>query len=45
MVFNSILLLLFQRKSRDDSGVDAFFWPTMPWNSVMGRVDMRNCKL
>eukprot|EP01032_Pedospumella_encystans_P011707 gene11707-13595_t len=31
-----------KRKSRDDPGVDAFFWPTMPWNAVMGRVDMKN---
>lgn len=35
-------LLLGQRKSKDDTGIDAFFWPTMPWNAVMGRVDMKN---
>jgi hypothetical protein len=38
------ILLSFQRKSKDDAGVDAFFWPTMPWNAVMGRVDMKNSK-
>jgi hypothetical protein len=38
------MILSFQRKSKDDAGVDAFFWPTMPWNAVMGRVDMKNSK-
>lgn len=33
-----------QRKSKDDTGVDAFFWPTMPWNAVMGKTDMKNSK-
>ncbi|KAJ1440819.1 hypothetical protein B484DRAFT_476588 [Ochromonadaceae sp. CCMP2298] len=31
-----------KRKSRDDAGVDAFFWPTMPMNAVMSRPDTRN---
>ena len=36
---------MWQRKSRDDPGVDAFFWPTMPWSAVMGRVDSKNSKI
>lgn len=31
-----------KRKTKDDQCVDAFFWPTMPFNTVMGTVDNRN---
>lgn len=34
-----------KRKSKDDSSTDAFFWPTMSLDSVMGKVDNKNSKL
>jgi len=33
-----------KRKSRDEAGLDAFFWPTMPLTTVMGRTDSKNSK-
>lgn len=33
-----------QRKSKEDAGTDVFFWPTMPLNSVMGKLDHKNSK-
>lgn len=33
-----------KRKSKDDTSTDAFFWPTMSLNSVMGKVDGKNSK-
>lgn len=31
-----------KRKTKDDTTVDAFFWPTMPLHTVMGVLDNRN---
>lgn len=33
-----------KRKSKDDTATDAFFWPTMSLDSVMGKVDNKNSK-
>lgn len=36
--------LILKRKSKEDTVTDAFFWPTMSLNSVMGKLDARNSK-
>lgn len=30
---------------KEDQITDAFFWPTMPLNYVMMKVDLKNCKI
>lgn len=42
MPFN--LSLMKQRKSKEDTVTDTFFWPTMPLNLVMSKLDSRNRK-
>ncbi|KAJ1423914.1 hypothetical protein B484DRAFT_432519 [Ochromonadaceae sp. CCMP2298] len=34
-----------KRKSKDDTVVDAFFWPTMPWSAVVREPENRNVPL
>lgn len=36
------IFIKIKRKSKDETGTDTFFWPTMPLGTVMSKLDARN---